>query len=67
MSESEDFSNIHNAIGISYVFLGFVAYKNKEDILPNHNPDFAHKLHPTIETGTEAAIVASMSYLGKDN
>lgn len=67
MSASEDFSNIPNALGVPYVFWGFGAYNNKEDILPNHNPSFAPDLHPTIETGTEAAIIAAMSYLAKDN
>lgn len=67
MSASEDFSNIPNAFGIPYVFWGFGAYNKKEDILPNHNPAFAPDLHPTMETGTEAAIVAAMSYLEKND
>lgn len=67
MTASEDFSNIPNAFGIPYVYWGFGGFVNEEDVLPNHNPGFAPDLHPTLETGTEAAIVAAMTYLGKDN
>lgn len=67
MSASEDLSNIPNALGVPYVYWGFGGYLDKDRILPNHNPGFAPDLHPTLETGTEAAIVAAMSYLAKDN
>ncbi|MFA5720314.1 MAG: amidohydrolase [Acholeplasmataceae bacterium] len=67
MSASEDFSIIPNALGVPYVYWGFGGFLEKERILPNHNPAFAPDLHPTLETGTEAAIVAAMSYLAKDN
>lgn len=67
MSASEDFSNIPNALGVPYVYWGFGGFINKDSILPNHNPAFAPDLHPTLETGTEAAIIAAMSYLGKDH
>ncbi len=34
-----------------------------EDIPTNHNPRFAPAIHPTLETGIEAMIVAAMAWL----
>ncbi len=35
-----------------------------QDIPTNHNPAFAPVLHPTLETGVEAMVVAALDALG---
>ncbi len=65
MTASEDFSNIPNAFGIPYVYWGFGAFEEGAEVLPNHNPGFAPTVRPALETGTHAAIIALMAYLGK--
>jgi len=62
---SEDFSNLPRALGIPYTYWGFGAFTPDQTPLPNHNPRFAPALQPTLRTGTEAATVAVLSYLGK--
>ncbi|MDO5682075.1 MAG: amidohydrolase [Propionibacteriaceae bacterium] len=62
---SEDFSNIPSAWGIPYTFWGFGGFTPGMTVLPNHNPGFAPALQPSLRTGTEAAVVAVLAYLGK--
>lgn len=73
---SEDFSVIPDAFGIPYAYWtvgcadpdayraavaeGTVASK----IPANHSPFFAPVIHPTLETGTRAQVVAALAYLG---
>ncbi|MGJ3402270.1 M20 family metallopeptidase [Glutamicibacter sp. Je.9.36] len=74
---SEDFSIIPDAFGIPYAYWtvgcadpdayraavaeGTVASK----IPANHSPFFAPVIHPTLETGTRAQVVAALAYLGR--
>ena len=32
-------------------------------VVPNHNPCFAPAIQPTLQTATEAIVVASLAYL----
>lgn len=66
MTASEDFSNIPTALGTPYVYWGLGGFKAESKIVPNHNPAFAPDMHPTLETGVKAAVVATLSYLGKN-
>ena len=36
-----------------------------EDVPTNHSSKFAPVLHPTLETGIETLVAATLSYLGK--
>lgn len=60
---SEDFSYIPDSIGIPYCYWGFGGFAQGQEIYPNHNPKFAPTLEPTLKTGTEAALVASLTFL----
>ena len=74
-SASEDFSDIPNALGIPYTYWGIggidaPAYQAAEtsgrvaqDIPVNHSPFFAPVLQPTLNTGTQALVVAALAYL----
>ncbi len=63
---SEDFSNIPTAWGVPYSYWGFGGFTEGMTVLPNHNPGFAPAIQPSLRTGTEAAVVAILAYLGKD-
>ena len=60
---SEDFSTIPTAFGVPYAYWGFGGFEEGKGI-PNHNPKFGPVMQPTLRTGTEAAVVAAMAYLG---
>lgn len=74
-SASEDFSDIPAALGAPYtiwVFGGIdeeafraavAADRARVDIPVNHSPRFAPVLQPTLDTGTEALVVAALSWL----
>ncbi|WP_438831393.1 amidohydrolase [Streptococcus pluranimalium] len=64
LTASEDFSAIPRALGIPYLYWGFGGFTADQDIYANHNPKFAPAIQPTLKTGTEAALVAILSYLG---
>jgi amidohydrolase len=78
-SASEDFSEIPDALGTPYTYWGVgsadpAAYAAAEaagtlstDIPGNHSPAFAPVLRPTLETGTAAAVVAALAWLGADH
>lgn len=63
---SEDFSIVPDAFGAPYCYWGFGGYTEDQDVYPNHNPKFAPSMQPTLNTGTEAAVVAVLSFLGKE-
>lgn len=65
MTASEDFSYIPRALNIPYLYWGFGGFTEDQEIYANHNPKFAPAIQPTLRTGTEAAIVAVLRYLGK--
>lgn len=75
-SASEDFSDIPNALGVPYTYWGIGgtdpdAYRRAaeagrvaQDVPVNHSPTFAPVLQPTLDTGTEALVVAALAWLG---
>ena len=74
-SASEDFSDIPNALGVPYTYWGIGgidpatytaavdAGREAQDIPVNHSPYFAPVLQPTLDTGTQALVVAALAYL----
>lgn len=74
-SASEDFSDIPTALGVPYTywFLGGTdpeAFRAAEragrilqDIPVNHSAGFAPVVQPTLDTGTQALVVAALSWL----
>ena len=75
-SASEDFSDIPNALGVPYTYwcIGGIdpdayhraeqAGRIAEDIPVNHSAVFAPAIQPTLDTGTQALVIAAMSWLG---
>jgi amidohydrolase len=73
---SEDFSDVPNALGTPYTYWGVGCidadtYRTAEqagrvaqDVPVNHAPNFAPVIQPTCDTGTQALVVATMSWLG---
>jgi hippurate hydrolase len=76
-SASEDFSDIPAALGVPYTYwcIGGIdadAYHRAEqagrvaqDIPVNHSATFAPVLQPTLDTGTEALVVAALAWLAR--
>jgi hippurate hydrolase len=74
-SASEDFSDIPTALGAPYTYWGIGgidpatftaavdAGRVAQDIPVNHSPSFAPVLQPTLDTGTQALVVAALAYL----
>lgn len=72
---SEDFSDIPNALGTPYSYWGiggvdpadyqraFDAGRVREDIPVNHSANFAPVIQPTLDTGTQALVVAALEWL----
>ncbi|MGV0835256.1 amidohydrolase [Mycolicibacterium thermoresistibile] len=60
---SEDFSRIPDAFGVPYTYWGNGGFLPGMDVVPNHDPRFAPAIQPTLRTGTEAAIAATLAYL----
>jgi amidohydrolase len=77
VTASEDFSHVPNAFGIPYTFWGIGgidpekyerarrAGRIAQDIPVNHSEFFAPVIEPTLTVGTEALVVAAMTYLSK--
>jgi len=75
-SASEDFSTIPTALGTPYTYWGVGcvdagAYRKAadagrvaQDIPVNHAPAFAPVIQPTLDTGTQALVVAALDWLG---
>ena len=73
---SEDFSDLPAAFGTPYTYWGVGCtdpdtYRAAEqvgrlaqDVPGNHAPDFAPVLQPTLDTGTQAMVVATLAWLG---
>ena len=78
-SASEDFSDIPRAFGAPYTYWGIggtdpETYRAAEDagrvaqdIPVNHSSAFAPVLRPTLTTGTEALVVASLAWLASQD
>src|ERR1041385_3053442 len=74
---SEDFSGIPNALGTPYTYWGvgciapekyqraLDAGRVEQDIPVNHSEFFAPVIEPTLSHGTEALIIATLTYLAK--
>src|SRR5690242_2259357 len=72
---SEDFSDIPNALGIPYTYWGvgcidpekyqraLDAGRLQQDIPVNHSEFFAPVIEPTLSNGTQALVVAALTYL----
>jgi hippurate hydrolase len=72
---SEDFSDIPRALGVPYTYwcVGGIdpdtyrradqAGRVAQDIPVNHSPAFAPVLQPTLDTGTQALVVAALAWL----
>ncbi len=77
-SASEDFSDIPTALGVPYTywFIGGVgpdgydralrAGRITQDIPVNHSATFAPVIQPTLDTGTQALVVAALAWLAPD-
>jgi amidohydrolase len=75
LSASEDFSDIPTALGAPYTywFIGGIdadryekaarAGRVAQDIPVNHSAAFAPVLQPTLDTGTQALVVAALAWL----
>lgn len=74
-SASEDFGDIPAAVNAPYTYWGFggmdeqafraavAAGRAGADIPVNHSPRFAPVIQPTLDTGTQALVVAGLSWL----
>src|SRR3954451_19289084 len=74
-SASEDFSDIPTALGVPYTywFVGGIdaevydaaeqAGRVEQDVPVNHSARFAPVLQPTLDTGTQALVVAALTWL----
>jgi len=74
---SEDFSDIPNALGTPYTYWGvggtdpekyqraLDAGRVEQDIPVNHSEFFAPVIEPTLSHGTQALVVAALTYLAK--
>jgi metal-dependent amidase/aminoacylase/carboxypeptidase family protein len=72
---SEDFSDIPSALGVPYTYWGIGgidpnAYRKAaeagrvgQDIPVNHSANFAPVIQPTLDTGTQALVVATLAWL----
>jgi amidohydrolase len=72
---SEDFSDIPNTLSTPYTYWGVggidphtysraaEAGRVSEDIPVNHSPTFAPALQPTLDTGTQALVTATLAWL----
>jgi amidohydrolase len=73
---SEDFSDIPKALGVPYTYWGIggidpdtydkaaKAGRVAQDIPVNHSASFAPVIQPTLDTGTEAMVIAALAWLG---
>ena len=66
VTASEDFSRVPDAFGTPYTYWGIGGFPPDRPGPPNHSPTFAPLIQPTLSTGTEAIVVATLAYLGKD-
>jgi hippurate hydrolase len=72
---SEDFSDIPTALGAPYTYWGIggidpdayhtaaAAERLAQDIPVNHSANFAPVIQPTLDTGTQALVVAALAWL----
>ncbi len=77
VTASEDFSHIPDGLGTPYTYWGvgcidsekyeqaLKAGRVEQDIPVNHSELFAPVIEPTLSTGTQALVVAALTYLAK--
>ena len=77
VTASEDFSHIPDALGIPYTYWGvgcidpqkyeraLKSGRVQQEIPVNHSEFFAPVIEPTLTTGTQALVVAALTYLAK--
>ena len=77
VTASEDFSHVPDALGTPYTYWGvgcidpekyeqaLKAGRVEQDIPVNHSEFFAPVIEPTLSTGTQALVVAALTYLAK--
>ncbi|HEY6120657.1 MAG TPA: M20 family metallopeptidase [Pyrinomonadaceae bacterium] len=77
VTASEDFSHIPDALGTPYTYWGvggidpekyeqaLKAGRVEQDIPVNHSEFFAPVVQPTLSTGTQALVVAALTYLAR--
>jgi amidohydrolase len=77
VTASEDFSHVPDALGTPYTYWGvgcidpekyeqaLKAGRVEQDIPVNHSEFFAPVIEPTLSAGTQALVVAALSYLAK--
>lgn len=77
VTASEDFSHVPDAWGVPYTYWGIgcidpekyeqalKAGRVEQDIPVNHSEYFAPVIEPTLSAGTQALVVAAMTYLTK--
>ncbi|WP_296607057.1 amidohydrolase [Nocardioides sp.] len=77
-SASEDFSDLPRALGAPYTYWGIggtdpeayeaarAAGRVAQDVPVNHSAVFAPVIQPTLDTGTEALVVAALAWLAAD-
>jgi metal-dependent amidase/aminoacylase/carboxypeptidase family protein len=75
-SASEDFSDIPTSLLVPYTYWGIggtdpdtyrradAAGRVAQDIPVDHSPNFAPVIQPTLDTGTQALVVAALAWLG---
>jgi hypothetical protein len=51
------------ALGIPYTYWGFGGFAAGTESFPNHSPFFGPAMQPTLNTGTQAAVVAALAFL----
>lgn len=67
ITASEDFSRVPDAFGTPYTYWGVGGFAPGQQSYPNHSPYFAPAIQPTLDAGTEAIVVATLAYLGKED
>lgn len=67
VSASEDFSVIPDAFGCPYAYWGLGGFADWKNAPGNHSPLFAPDIHPTLDRGVEAIVVAASPWLIEDN
>lgn len=60
---SEDFSIIPDAFGCPYSYWGLGGFADWKNAPGNHSPFFAPDIHPTLDRGIEAIVVAASPWL----
>jgi hippurate hydrolase len=65
LAGSEDFGQLPDAFGTPYTYWGLGGFENPDTAPSNHSALFAPVIQPTLNTGTQAAVVSVLAYLGK--